>query len=784
MEQEQPLPDDGRAPDGLIRPSSISERAPLLIPVALWSAGIVLARVLAPVLPPWVWVALLLPAVLAGLFLKRFRPWLVLVCCLLAGAARWSASDPSNRPLRAILAQRDKIRQMTEFRVTDVLSTTSGAYGICSEKIAGARVKERLLLFTQEALQPGERYQALLEILPITDDPVLDIFPNRYSGRAYILMSLQKTGGKIQSLHPDAIRHNLLKRLDDHAGEASSAAKALLLSDTSAKREYRDRLQRGGMMHLIVVSGLHVWFIYAILIVLLRGILPRRAADVAFLLLICLFAALNHWAAPIARSVLMIAVVILARWRGVPVAPAQMLAFSLFVITALAPAELFSAGLQLSFVCVGVILFALPKRPSRALADWKKPWLRLQMERLSGYLVLTMLVSIAILPLTLFYFGQGTLNGILGNALGVPLTGLLLPASFLVLIFPPGNIIGNAFLAAYKLLLWLFELWMSFCGSLPLFFSGWYLSLPQSIGLALLILPVLTRPRRYTPHRLVKILLPVGLGCLLLALPALIKSKHGEILVFNAGTADCTLIRLPGGETIMIDTGPGASGYETEKDPSAVLDTDVWASKRLLPWLNRNGIKRIDHLILTHTHSDHIGGFAALASRLQVARVFASDDFLRSPVWATLSSQKWLQGTRITPVADTMDISIGDANLHFLHPDGHWNTDSENDRSIVTRLDVMGKSYLFAADIQTPAEEYLVQNHPDALDADYLKAPHHGSKGSNSADFLAAVSPWEIWVTCSARNVYGFPHQEAMEVFRRHTGRIRLSYEGTIRVKL
>lgn len=784
MEREKPSTEDIRANSMLVRAPSLSQRAPLFYPVVLWCAGMVLARVLMPYLPAYLWLAMLAFCVLGGLFIRRIRVLMVLACCLFAGGARWAAFDASAKPLKAILAQKHKIRQMADFRVTDVFSSASGTYGIRSENIAGAKVHERLLLFTQENLQPGERYHALLEILPLNDDPVLDIFPSRYIARAYILMSLQKTGSKATNLHPEAIRQALLKRLDDQAGDASSAAKALLLSDTGAKREYRDRLQRGGMMHLIVVSGLHVWFIYAILIVLLRALLPRKVADVAFLILICVFGTLNHWAAPIARSVLMISILILGRWRGVPVSSAQVLALSMLVITLLAPQELFSPGLQLSFLCVGVILFSIPKIRFKEKKGLPTDMFRPLLERLLSYLSLTVLVSIAILPLSLYYFGQGTLNGILGNAVGIPLIGLMLPASFLVLIFPPGSFIGAAFLAAYKLLLWLFEEWMSFCGSLPLFLSGWHISLPQSIGLALIILPLLTRPRRYTPYRAARILAPIGLGCLLLFGSPLLTPRHGEILVFNAGTADCILLRLPGGENLMIDTGPGKSPWEAEKESSSVLDTDVWAAKRLLPWLKRNGITRIDHLVLTHTHSDHTGGVAAMASNLKIGNIFATDEFLSGNLWKSLSEQKWLRGTRVTTVTDTMRVQIGKAKLLFLHPDREFSSTNENDLGIVTRLDIRGKKYLFAADIEAAAEEYLLQTRPDELDSDFLKAPHHGSRGSNNADFLAAVSPDEVWVTCAARNIYGFPHQEAMELFKRYARRVRLSYDGTIRIKL
>jgi competence protein ComEC len=121
------------------------------------------------------------------------------------------------------------------------------------------------------------------------------------------------------------------------------------------KQEYINQLTEAGIIHLVVVSGMHIWLIYMIIVSFFRIFFRRELAEFLFLPSILLYASLNNWAPSVTRSIIMISIVILARWLQSPVSGAQTMALSIFIITLLSPMQLFNIGLQLSYISILVI---------------------------------------------------------------------------------------------------------------------------------------------------------------------------------------------------------------------------------------------------------------------------------------------------------------------------------------------------------------------------------------------------------------------------------------------
>lgn len=735
--------------------------APLLYPVLFWCLGIGLAKLVE--FPAWVLPALGLLLLLLAAASSRLRPWLALLLCLALGAWRYQASARPSE-LDTVLQTQNTIRQNTEFMVTQLMSRESGSYRIKIQKIAGLRVKEPVLLFSETELTPGQGYSALLEIRQGKRDPVLDTFEPLH--RAYIRQNLTELETGWRWLPVALWRMKLLADLDAKLGPDAEFAKALLFSDTSAKGVYRDQLTRSGMIHLIVVSGLHIWFIYAVSLVLLGLLLPRRLAEACFLVLILCYAALNHWSPSVMRAVLMIGIFTLARWRSIPLASEQLLAFSLLVITAIAPAQLFNIGLQLSYVCVAVLMLGLPWFVGFRDADSPATEPKRLLRQGRDYLIQNVAVSLAVIPLTLYYFGTGSLNSVFGNLIGIPLSGVLLGLGFLVLAVPGGNFVGAAFVNSYRLALRVFEGWTDLVAGLPFYLESSWIGPWQLLGCVLLGLCLFYLLRRWKFQ--VWVLPPALLGLLLILLPGL-NRVPGGIYLFSAGTADCILIRLNDGNSLMVDTGP----HYRETDKS-------WGAGKLLPWLKRKGMGEIDWLVLTHLDSDHSGGFADLARAVKVNNIIVSDETTADPLWESWMDEGLLANSRVHCVTDTVSFQIGGARLKFLHPDRDFFAEGKNDLSLLFRLDYQGLRYLFAGDVETAGEEHLILHYPAELKADYLKAGHHGSNSSSSAEFLRAVAPREVWITVSEGNHWGFPHPEALSNFQRQASSVRSTSRGTI----
>ncbi len=122
----------------------------------------------------------------------------------------------------------------------------------------------------------------------------MDIYPNRYSAVAYQLGKAQEFPNLKVSAIIGRLRYELLSSLDAKLGEDADWAKALLFGESGLKQEYITQLTGAGIIHLIVVSGMHIWFIYLIMVSLLRMFFKREIAEFLFLPLILLYAALNN----------------------------------------------------------------------------------------------------------------------------------------------------------------------------------------------------------------------------------------------------------------------------------------------------------------------------------------------------------------------------------------------------------------------------------------------------------------------------------------------------------
>ncbi|MBI5732030.1 MAG: MBL fold metallo-hydrolase [Candidatus Magasanikbacteria bacterium] len=265
-----------------------------------------------------------------------------------------------------------------------------------------------------------------------------------------------------------------------------------------------------------------------------------------------------------------------------------------------------------------------------------------------------------------------------------------------------------------------------------------------------------------------------------------------KVIFFDVGQGDSALIKTPAGKKILVDGGP---------------------DDKILSKLGENfplNDKKIDVMILTHPHADHLEGLISVLRRYEVGGVYYS-----GVIHTTAGFLEWLRLIKdknipMKIIKGPEKVEMGGAILEFLYPNkdlsfaasttaaggagageaggngvsandvganagensgqeskNQKNNGNLNNASVVFKLSFGRTSFLFMGDAETPLEDILLKNKVD-LKADVLKAGHHGSNTSSGEDFLRAVSPeWSV-ISVGKNNDYGHPHLRVLRRLERH----------------
>lgn len=253
------------------------------------------------------------------------------------------------------------------------------------------------------------------------------------------------------------------------------------------------------------------------------------------------------------------------------------------------------------------------------------------------------------------------------------------------------------------------------------------------------------------------ICLVLGAGILLAAVLAVnlcgSAAPTPEVIALDVGEGSATLIRTEAG-CILIDAGPEDS------------------QNRLCERLYRLGVRSLALVIFTHPDEDHIGGGDGILRRFPTEEIWTNGEAADSDSYAAL-----LRAAKTVPVRAVTAgerRTVGEASVTVLSPDAGL-AGSENENSLVLSVELAGHRLLIMGDAGEETENRLLNltAGTDSLRADILFAGHHGANGSCGAEFLAAVAPEQIIISCGAENPYGHPDGRALERMRAVCGDIR-----------
>lgn len=215
-------------------------------------------------------------------------------------------------------------------------------------------------------------------------------------------------------------------------------------------------------------------------------------------------------------------------------------------------------------------------------------------------------------------------------------------------------------------------------------------------------------------------------------------TKDLKVHFLDVGQADSTLLELPNSEVALIDGGNKGDG------------------KFLVNYIKNLDIEKIDYIIATHPHADHIGGLLEVIETFDIGKVYMPGKTANTKIFEELLIGIKKKDLKITQAKDGIIIlDQGDLNLSILSP-ANDTYKKANDYSIVNKLIYKDVSLLFTGDAEVTAEKELIDNDMD-LSSDVLKVGHHGSDTSSTDEFLNNVKPRYAVISCGINNKYGHP---------------------------
>lgn len=570
--------------------------------------------------------------------------------------------------------------------------------------------------------------------------------PSGFDYEAYLLRERVRATGYVRSRQPAVLLASdpfsyPLGRLRQQIGARVQAAlpdnpfagmvTAFINGDETGIRDAQwEVLQRTGTGHLVAISGMNIGFIAGLMFFLVRRAWAwlgnaalcwpaPKAAAVGALLAATVYAALAGFAIPTQRALIMLAVVMGGVLLQRRTAPSHLLALALWGVLLYDPLAVLAAGFWLSFASVAAIVFAMAGR--RDARQW---WRLLSNTQWA--------VTIGLLPLLLVLFQQVSLVGPVANLLAVPVIELLVI---------PLSLLGTALLALLPALAalclqgaaWTLQtLWPVLTWLAAWDYAQWTQPRPPAwavIGACVGVLWLLA-PRGW-PARWVG---AVWLLPLLSVRPPVPPPGEVWLTLLDVGQGLSAVIRTHA-HTLVYDAGPY---YSARFDAGRSV---------VAPYLRGLGVRRIDTLIVSHGDNDHRGGARSLLRAFAAERIFTSipESFAGAQYCKQGQSWRW-----------------DGVEFHILSPESESGRRGNNACCVLWIASAHG-NILLPGDIEAQVERALVRRWGERLAAQVLIAPHHGSKSSSSAAFVAHVRPQVVLFPVGYRNAYHHPHHQVVQ---------------------
>jgi competence protein ComEC len=584
---------------------------------------------------------------------------------------------------------------------------------------------------------------------------------------------------------------------------------AMLFGDRAGlNKSQRVGFERTGSFHLFVVSGMHVGLLAGIVFWLARRLkLHEWLATLLTVGLTFVYAVLTGFGAPVQRALFMTAIFLLARLLSRDRNVLNALGAAALGVLVWSPSALFEASFQMTFlaiIAIGGIAIPLAERSflpyAHAAQDLGDKWidvtlpprvaqfrlmLRLWSETIANLagdwagsllplsvrwslwalelaLIGVVAEMVMVLPMAV-YFHRATMFAVPTNMLSVPLVAVLAPTAVVTfcasLVSPWAAMVPGA---ATALLLHgitgvIGRVSAVHAADLRVPTPVWWVAMLAVLVWALCCWAV-RRSRSWTWFAIAA--LPLVALMVLWPERAVVSPNMMEVTAIDVGQGDSIFIVGPDGATMLIDAGGPVGGVTEAAEATSRFDV---GEEVVSPYLWSRRFRRLDVLVLSHAHSDHMGGMPAVMRNFKPRELWVSIDPNSDAYRALLTEAKSL-GVVMRHFYAGDKLAWSGTQITMLAPESGYTNPREpvNNDSLVMRMQYGDASVLLEGDAEAPSERAMLA-HGRIAAVTLLKVGHHGSRTSTTQEFLAAAAPRDAVVSVGKGNTFGHPRYEVIE---------------------